>query len=122
MAPARPTRSAATIGGPRLRRLPSSVPGGERAVLHQLRKETNPLKRFRNLLRQSEFHVLLFAFGFILLNWPFLAIFRAKPPADLLIYLYVLWAMAILLLYLVSKIGRESASGDDSQPRKEHGA
>ncbi len=122
MAPARPTRSAATIGGPRLRRLPSSVPGAERAVLHQLRKETNPLKRFRNLLRQSEFHVLLFAFGFILLNWPFLSIFRAEQPANFLVYLYVLWITAILLLYLVSRIGRESASGDDSQPRKEHGA
>jgi len=80
------------------------------------------LKRLRILLRQSEFHVLLFVFGFILLNWPFLSIFRAKPPANFLVYLYVLWVIAILLLYLVSRIGRESASGADSQPRKEHGA
>ncbi len=121
IAPARPTRSADERPS-RWRRWPLSVPGAERAAPRRSRKEMNLLERFRNLLRQSEFHVLLFAFGFMLLNWPFLAIFRAKPPAALLIYLYVLWAIAILLLYLVSRIGRESASGDDHQPRKEDGA
>jgi hypothetical protein len=80
------------------------------------------VKRLRNLLRQSEFHTLLFILGFALLNWPFLGIFRLKRPEVLLVYLYVLWAVGIFLLFLVSRFGTESASEDPDKKRKEHDA
>jgi hypothetical protein len=99
---------------------------GALGVLHLMGsapvEEEDPLKRIRNLLRQSEFHTLLFIFGFALLNWPFLGIFRLKRAEVLLIYLYVLWAIGIFLLFLVSRSGKESASGDHDKKRKEHGA
>ena len=80
------------------------------------------MKRLRNLLRQSEFHTLLFFFGFALLNWPFLGMFRFKRPEALLAYIYILWAIAIFLLFLVSRIGSESVSEDNDKKRKEHRA
>jgi hypothetical protein len=85
-------------------------------------KEKKPVKRIRNLLRHAEFHVLLFAFGFALLNWPFLGIFRLKRPEVLLIYIYVLWAIGIFLLFLLSRIGTESAPADPDEKRKGHDA
>lgn len=80
------------------------------------------MKRFGNLLRQAEFHVLLFFIGFTLLNWPVLGIFRFSRPEALLAYVYVLWAIAILLLFLVSRIAKESASGDNDKKRTDDGA
>jgi hypothetical protein len=85
-------------------------------------EEKTLVKRIRNLLRQSEFHTLLFILGFALLNWPFLGIFRLKRPEVLLVYVYVLWAVGIFLLFLVSRIGNESASGDPDKKREEHDA
>ena len=80
------------------------------------------MKRLRNPLRQSEFHGLLFFLGFALLNWPFLGILRLKRPEVLLAYLYVVWGIAIFLLFLVSRIGTDSDSGGNDKKRKEHRA
>jgi len=80
------------------------------------------VKRLRSVLQRSEFHTLLFVLGFALLNWPFLDIFRLKRPEVLLAYIYILWAIGIILLFLVSRIVSESASGDEVKKRKDHGA
>jgi hypothetical protein len=80
------------------------------------------VKRLRNLLRQAEFQALLFTLGFVLLNWPFLGIFRSLRPEVLLGYLYFLWAIGIFLLFLVSSIGNESASRDNEKKRKDRSA
>jgi len=80
------------------------------------------MKRLRNLLRQPEFHTLLFILGFALLNWPFLGIFQLKRPEILLVYLYLLWIICIFLVFLVSRIGDEPASGDNEKKRKDRGA
>ena len=80
------------------------------------------MRRLRNLLRQPEFHTLLFFLGIALLNWPLLGIFRVKPPEALLAYVYTFWAVAILLLLFLSSIGRESPAGDDEKPRKDRRA
>ena len=80
------------------------------------------MKRLRNLLRQAEFQTLLFILGFALLNWPFLGIFRSKQPEALLVYLYLLWAIAVFLLFLVSRTGDEPASRDNEEQRKDSGA
>jgi hypothetical protein len=36
------------------------------------------MKRLKNLFRQFEFHIFLFALFFFLFNWPFLGIFHAN--------------------------------------------
>jgi len=79
------------------------------------------MRRLRNLLRQPEFHTLLFFLGFALLNWPLLGMFRFRPPEAFLAYVYIFWAFAILLLFLLNRTGRSKpATGDDDKPRKEH--
>lgn len=80
------------------------------------------MKRLRKLLWQPEFHALLFFLGFTLLNWPFLGMFRFKPPEVFLVYIYIFWTVVILLLFLLSSIGHDSAAGDDDKQRKEHRA
>jgi hypothetical protein len=61
------------------------------------------MKRIRNLFRQFEFHIFLFALFFFLFNWPFLGIFHAERGEGIFIYLISVWAVAITMLYLIGK-------------------
>jgi hypothetical protein len=65
--------------------------------------EIMSLKRHSNLLKQPAVQTLLFCLGFILFNWPFLGIFQLKQPAVMFIYLFLIWAIAILLLFLMGR-------------------
>ena len=66
-------------------------------------KEIIKLKVSKNLLNQPGVQPLLFCLGFILFNWPILAIFQLKQPAVLFLYLFLIWAIAILLLFLMGR-------------------
>jgi hypothetical protein len=57
----------------------------------------------------------LFFLGLVLLNWPFLAIFRGKPPATLFLYLYLVWIVAVVLLFFISKSARREINLDDQK-------
>ena len=61
------------------------------------------MKRLIRLLRQSELHVLLFALGIILLNWPILSIFEGKNPSDIFTYFFVVWFLVIVMLAMISR-------------------
>lgn len=61
------------------------------------------MERLKNLLRQPEFHILLFGLFFILCNWPFLAIPGANGPVSMFYYLFFIWGIIIGAMYLVSK-------------------
>ncbi len=67
------------------------------------------MKRMYRLFSQPDFHLFAFLAGFLALNWPFLGIFEGKGPEALIVYLYVVWALAIVLLFCVA---RSLGSGD----------
>jgi len=62
------------------------------------------MTRLRQLLRQPEFHIFLCCLLFILINWPFLSIYAKKGLMSLFVYLFVLWALFIVLLFIVHGI------------------
>lgn len=74
-----------------------------RSFLNKVDKEIIKLKRSSNLLNQPGVQPLLFCLGFILFNWPFLGIFQLKQPAVMFLYLFLIWAIAILLLFLMGR-------------------
>ena len=61
------------------------------------------MKRMHRLFSQPDFHLFAFVMGFLALNWPFLGIFESRGPEALIAYLYVLWALAIVLLFCVAR-------------------
>lgn len=71
------------------------------------------MKWLNRLLRQTELHVLLFALGFVSLNQPILSIFHGKNPEDIFTYFFVIWALVIVMLALMSRACRTSATEDD---------
>ena len=73
------------------------------------------MKRFSHLLRQPEFHLFLFCLGLVLLNWPFLAIFQGRAPELLFVYLLSVWAIAVILLFLIARACRNRAVSDHDQ-------
>jgi hypothetical protein len=73
------------------------------------------MRRFSYLLRQPEFHLFLFCLGLILLNWPFLAIFQGRPPEFLFVYLLSVWAIAVLVLFLIARACLSKTVSDHDQ-------
>lgn len=61
------------------------------------------MKRLWKLFSQTEFHVLLFAIGLVVLNWPFLGTLREKSPEVVLATMAVLWSIAIVLLFIINR-------------------
>ena len=58
---------------------------------------------FDDLLGQKEFWALLFALGWVLLNWPMLSLASGHAVAGVpavLIYITAVWLTIILMLYL----------------------
>jgi hypothetical protein len=61
---------------------------------------------FKDLLGQSEFWAFLFIAGWILLNWPMLAIAENSVlwgVPKMLVYIGIVWMMIILLLFLFDR-------------------
>ena len=77
------------------------------------------MRRFSHLLRQPEFHLFLFCLGLILLNWPFLAIFQGRAPELLFVYLLSVWAIAVILLFLIARACRSRAVLDHDHRQDE---
>ncbi len=70
------------------------------------------MERFRELLRQTEFHVLLFFVCLFMFGWPLATSTDLKQLEMTFVYVFVAWTIVILLLFLVSK----SQNGvDDSE-------
>jgi uncharacterized membrane protein len=61
------------------------------------------MKRLKSLLKQTEFHTLIFCLSLVLFSWPFLASSVMLLPERLFIYLFLLWVLLILVLFLMSR-------------------
>lgn len=61
------------------------------------------MEKLKNLLKQTESHMLMFGIFLVLYNWPFMAISAEKGPASMFYYLYTTWGILTGVLYLVSK-------------------
>ncbi len=73
--------------------------------------------RINRLLRQVELHALFFVLGFLSLNWPILNIFHGKQPESIIIYLFSIWALLILILFVVQRAcGAETVEGGEEEP------
>lgn len=61
---------------------------------------------FKDLLNQKDFWIFLFFLGWLLLNWPLLALVDGRVifsmPA-ILIYITTIWIILILLMYLFDR-------------------
>lgn len=61
---------------------------------------------FKDLLNQKDFWIFLFVLGWLLLNWPLLALADGlvilSMPA-ILIYITTIWIILILLMYLFDR-------------------
>jgi len=60
----------------------------------------------KDLFRQSEFWAFLFIAGWILLNWPMLAIAEGYVLGGVpmtLVYISIIWLMIILVLFLFER-------------------
>jgi len=64
-------------------------------------------------MRQPEFHIFVFCLLFMLFNWPFLAISAKSGLMSVFSYLFVAWAILILLLFLMQRTLRGTASGEE---------
>ncbi len=61
------------------------------------------MERSARLLRQIEFQVLCFCFGLVLFNWPLLGMSWLERPQCAFIWLFLLWAILIFLLFLIGR-------------------
>jgi|GEM_PF-1963095 len=61
------------------------------------------MNRIKRILSQPEFPLLAFLMGCILLNWPFLGVFHSKPFCFLVLYVFLLWGVAVIMALIVSR-------------------
>lgn len=98
--------------------VPNVLKNTIRSSLDKVGKEIIKLKRSSNFLKQPAVQALLFCLGFILFNWPFLRIFQLKQPEVMFLYLFLIWAIAILLLFL---LGRSYSRATSEENKKSEG-
>ncbi|HYA14331.1 MAG TPA: hypothetical protein VEF33_08325 [Syntrophales bacterium] len=70
------------------------------------------MKKLRKMLRQKEFYIFLACFFANLFNWPFLAVPENYGPSGLFIYLLLVWAIMIALLFFISRSFSENIKGE----------
>lgn len=61
---------------------------------------------FKDLLNQKDFWIFLFVLGWLLLNWPLLALADGRVVLSMpaiLIYITAIWVILILLMYLFDR-------------------
>ncbi|HBG07126.1 MAG: hypothetical protein A2075_21120 [Geobacteraceae bacterium GWC2_58_44] len=75
------------------------------------------MRRHVQLLRQPEFQVFVFCLLFLLINWPFLGVSGKSSLMSIFSYLFVLWAIFILLMFLIQRALRGTASGEDGNEK-----
>lgn len=61
------------------------------------------MKRLQRLLRQSEFQLFVCCLLFMLIDWPFLGISARGGLVSLFRYIYTVWALLVLLLFLIHR-------------------
>lgn len=77
------------------------------------------MKRLKALFRQTEFHILLFFMCLFLFDWPLATMAGVKQLHDMFVYLFAMWAIVILLLFLVGRSQRKSDDSEDGQVRSD---
>lgn len=76
------------------------------------------MKRLKMILRQPEFHGVLFVLGLILFSYPLLVMSTQGHPRLVYMSLFLPWGIIILLLFLttksydVSRLDNKSDDGD----------
>jgi fucose 4-O-acetylase-like acetyltransferase len=75
------------------------------------------MEKLKHVLRQTEFHLLVFLFGFLAVNWPFLGVFQHRSPGIILPYFFFIWTILIIALFLISRgiKARPSQNKEDGQ-------
>lgn len=61
------------------------------------------MEKLRALLRQTEFQGLLFFTCLVLFGWPVVSFGDVERLEVMFVYLFVAWAIVIVLLFLVSR-------------------
>lgn len=61
------------------------------------------MNRLKDLLRKTEFHIFLFCFFFLLLNWPLLTLIDNEPPRTVFLYFYLVWQAIVVVLALIAR-------------------
>jgi hypothetical protein len=69
------------------------------------------VKRFNDLFKQPEFHLLLCFLGIVLFNWPIIALFERDCLAAVFWGLFLIWALVILVMFFIGR----SLSDDRSE-------
>lgn len=59
--------------------------------------------RIKDLFRQKDFHVLLFHLCLVLFGWPIVSFDSLERVRAMFVYLFVVWALVIFLLFIVSR-------------------
>jgi hypothetical protein len=77
------------------------------------------MERLRSLLRQREFHVLLFFLSAILVSWPFVTFSDVERLKVMFKYLFLTWGVIILLLFLVSRSLVDSSDSEETEEEKQ---
>jgi hypothetical protein len=75
--------------------------------------------RLKVLLRQKDFHVLLFHVCLVLFGWPIVSFDSIERVQAMFVYLFVVWAVVILLLFLVARSVDASEPLEDSRKAKQ---
>lgn len=71
------------------------------------------MERLRRLLRQREFHVLLFCLVGVTWSWPFVRFSNLARLENMFHYLFFTWGLAVFLLFLVSLSLKKPGGRDD---------
>ncbi len=61
------------------------------------------MERLRHLLKQREFHMLLFCLSIVLVSWPLVSFSDVERLKAMFAYLFLVWGLIIVLLFAVSR-------------------
>lgn len=77
------------------------------------------MKKGRRIFSSPEFSCFIFIVYFILFNWPFLSIFDKGDPQVIFYYCFILWAVGIAVLYLMSREWQDEKDEDKNHKKEE---
>ena len=61
------------------------------------------METLRKLLKHPEFSAVLLLFCTALFGWPFISIAGPSSPAAMFVYLFIVWAAVIVLLFFLAR-------------------
>jgi hypothetical protein len=77
------------------------------------------MERLRELFRQREFHLLLFCLSIVLLSWPLVSFSDVERLKTMFVYLFLGWAVIIVLLLAVSNSLRDPPKKQTAEDPKQ---